>query len=63
MFLQVPIIDPYSSSGTFPSKLKGAISFQNVSFSYPIRKDIQVCTRGVLNLKRFDEEKDEGGHH
>nr|QNG62055.1 P-glycoprotein 2 [Parascaris univalens] len=46
----VPIIDPYSSSGTFPSKLKGAISFQNVSFSYPIRKDIQILDRITFDI-------------
>ncbi|VDK45580.1 unnamed protein product [Anisakis simplex] len=46
----IPLIDPYSNAGIFPSKLKGNISIQNVSFSYPIRKDIQILDRISLDV-------------
>lgn len=39
---QIPTIDPYSNEGIFPDKFKGNISFENVSFSYPTRKNIKV---------------------
>nr|UUF94159.1 P-glycoprotein 2 [Toxocara canis] len=47
----IPYIDPYSSSGNFPFKLRGAISFQRVSFSYPIRKDIQILDRVSFDIQ------------
>ncbi|KAI1711157.1 ABC transporter transmembrane region domain-containing protein [Ditylenchus destructor] len=38
-----PKIDPYSNQGlVLNSKVRGSIAFNNVHFSYPLRKDIKV---------------------
>uniref|UniRef100_A0A915EIP5 ABC-type xenobiotic transporter n=1 Tax=Ditylenchus dipsaci TaxID=166011 RepID=A0A915EIP5_9BILA len=38
-----PRIDPYSTDGQMVNgKLRGAISFNNIHFAYPLRKDIKV---------------------
>ncbi|MFH4974962.1 hypothetical protein AB6A40_001671 [Gnathostoma spinigerum] len=46
----VPLIDPYSTEGSFPSVVRGALCFKNVSFSYPVRKDIQVLNNVSFNI-------------
>ncbi|XP_053119930.1 ATP-dependent translocase ABCB1 isoform X2 [Hemicordylus capensis] len=44
-----PKIDSYSETGYKPDKINGNLDFQNVSFNYPSRPDVQVL-KG-LNLK------------
>ncbi|CAD6193301.1 unnamed protein product [Caenorhabditis auriculariae] len=45
---RVPRIDPYSKTGIVPNTVTGRVSFQNVHFRYPSRKDVQVLNG--LNL-------------
>uniref|UniRef100_A0A0N5AM76 Multidrug resistance protein 1 n=1 Tax=Syphacia muris TaxID=451379 RepID=A0A0N5AM76_9BILA len=47
----IPAIDPYSPEGEFPAQVKGAISFKNVEFSYPIRKNIKILDKISFNIE------------
>lgn len=46
-----PKIDPYSKEGVMVGDLKGNISFENVHFRYPSRKDIPVLKGITLEVK------------
>ncbi|EGT35408.1 hypothetical protein CAEBREN_30832 [Caenorhabditis brenneri] len=46
-----PKIDPYSNTGIMVEDLKGNISFENVHFRYPSRKDIPVLKGISLQVK------------
>ncbi|CAI2306935.1 unnamed protein product [Caenorhabditis sp. 36 PRJEB53466] len=46
-----PKIDPYSLEGILVNDTKGSISFQNVHFRYPSRKDVPVLKGISLNVK------------
>ncbi|ULU10527.1 hypothetical protein L3Y34_014663 [Caenorhabditis briggsae] len=46
-----PKIDPYSLEGLLVDNMKGDISFQNVHFRYPSRKDIPVLKGISLEVK------------
>ena len=41
-FAQVPTIDSSSDTGMQPKELTGQITFENVHFSYPSRKEVKV---------------------
>ena len=41
--LQIPTIDSSSDEGLKLNQLVGQITFENVHFSYPSRKEVQVC--------------------
>lgn len=52
--LQVPEIDSYSTEGSCPP-VEGRITVQNLSFTYPTRRDVQVlkvCFRNSCGLRR-----------
>ena len=38
----IPDIDSYGHGGLKPEKVKGDITFKNVTFAYPTRSDIKV---------------------
>ncbi|CAI2355953.1 unnamed protein product [Caenorhabditis sp. 36 PRJEB53466] len=46
-----PTIDPYSKTGIHVNNTRGAISFQNVHFRYPSRKDVPVLNGLSLTVK------------
>uniref|UniRef100_A0A1I7ULB4 ABC-type xenobiotic transporter n=1 Tax=Caenorhabditis tropicalis TaxID=1561998 RepID=A0A1I7ULB4_9PELO len=50
-----PKIDPYSLEGVLVDNMKGNISFQNVHFRYPSRKDIPVLKGISLEVKSGDK--------
>ena len=41
--LQIPTIDSSSDEGHKPDQLVGQITFEDVHFSYPSRKEVPVC--------------------
>lgn len=45
-----PVIDSSSEDGTTLSSVTGNISFENVSFKYPTRQDIQIFKDLSLNF-------------
>nr|CAD7256374.1 unnamed protein product [Timema shepardi] len=47
---RVPDIDPYSTQGDKPDKVKGHIQFKNICFAYPARHEVQVSLDGA-NIK------------
>ncbi|CCD66689.1 ABC-type xenobiotic transporter [Caenorhabditis elegans] len=50
-----PKIDPYSLEGILVDNMKGDISFKDVHFRYPSRKDIHVLKGISLELKAGDK--------
>lgn len=47
---RVPEIDPYSKRGLKPKAVDGFIEFKHLSFKYPARPNVEVCTTCKLIL-------------
>lgn len=43
MIERCPAIDVDSDEGIKPEKISGELELRNVCFSYPARRDMQVC--------------------
>lgn len=53
IYVQVPEIDSYSEVGSKPDKVTGNIQFRNVKFTYPARKEVQVCIKTTYIIALF----------
>ena len=49
---RIPVIDSSSKEGKKPSSLEGVITFENIFFNYPSRKDVKILQGLSLNIPK-----------